>query len=226
MHQFPAPVELSELPSIPLSHVKASAVHKALLSSDVPVIVCNPVTTPIAKLRSELPLALQHQNAILVVVYSPESASTFEDAVSKQLPQSLSVVFVDPSRALGAIRTLSAEPGSSIAVQRYQDNYAASGISKFTAALTQKLSIVSSSGISALYALSAKEQVKASLSACHTTLKAAGREIDVTVVSNIGLRDSVAELEARIEAEVLGASSVNEVQRALGRAKAEVKAAL
>lgn len=196
---------------------------KALLTSDVPVIVCNPITTPIAKLRSELSLALHHENAVLVVVCSPESVATFEEAVSKQLPRSLSVVFVDPSRALSAIRTLSAEPGSSVAVQRYQDNYASSGTSKLTAALAQKLSVVSSGGVRALYALSAKEQVKASLSACQMTLKAAEREVVAAAVSSIGLRDSVAELEARVEAEVLGVSSVNEVQRALGGAKQEIK---
>lgn len=196
---------------------------KALLSSDVPVIVCNPVTTPIAKLRSELLLALQHQNAVLILIGSPEAARTVEESGLKQLPKRLTTIFVDPSRALNAIRTLSAEPGSSVAVQRYQDNYAASGISAFTAALARKLSVVSSGGIRALYALSAKEHVKASLCACLATLKTAGVEVDAAVVSSMDLRDSVAELEARIEAEVLGVSSANEVQRALGRAKAEVK---
>lgn len=199
---------------------------QALLSSDVPVIVCNPVTTSIAKLYSELPLSLQHENAILVVVCSPESISTFADAVSKHLPKSLSVVFADPSRALGAIRILNTEPRSSVAVQRYQDDYAASGISKFTAALTQRLSIVSSGGVGALYALSAKEQVKASLSTCHATLKTADEEVGAVMCSSIDLTCSVAELKERIEAEVLGVSSANEVQRALDRAKVEVKAVL
>ncbi|EKM54560.1 uncharacterized protein PHACADRAFT_97833, partial [Phanerochaete carnosa HHB-10118-sp] len=227
LQQFLAPVELRELRSVPLSLVtNHGAVTKALLSSDVPVIVCNPVTTSIAKLYSELPLLLQHENAILVVVCSPEPASTFADAVLKHLPRSLSVVFTDPSRALGAIRILNTEPRSSIAVQRYQDNYAASGISKFTAALMQKLSIISSGGIGALYALSAKEQVKASLSACHATLKTAEEEVSTTTCSSIDLRCSVAELKERVESEVLGVNSANEVQRALNRARVEVKTVL
>lgn len=226
LQQFPAPLELHELPNVTADRTKAAVVHKALLSSDVPVIVCNPVTTPLAKLRSELPLVLHHGSAILVLVCSPDSANTFEDAVMKSLPKTLSVVFVDPPRALNAIQTLSAEPSSSVAVQRYQDNYAASGVSQFTAALARKLSVVSSGGICALYALSAKEQIKASLSACHETLKAAEREADAAVVSTMDLRDYVAELEAIIEAEVLGVSSVNEVQRALAYAKTEVQAVM
>lgn len=226
LQQFPVPIEVCELPIVPLRNVSSSASYRTLFSSDVPIIVCNPVSTPLASLRSELSLILNHANAILVVVCSAESSAPYAEYLSKQFPQPLSVVFVDPSRALSAIRTLSAEPGSSIAVQRYQDNYAASGISKFTSLLQDKLSVTSAGGISALYAASAREQIRASLCACYNTLKSAERDVDAATVSSITLRDSVVELEARVGAEVLGGDSVSEVKKALARAKVEVKAVM
>lgn len=215
-------MELHELSTGSVLSQKSAATFKSLFNADVPIIVCNPATTPLTAVRSDLSLALRHANAILVVVCSTEDAPAFAETVAKQFPPSLSVVFAEPSRALNAIRTLSAEPGSSLAVQRYQDNYTASGLSKVTALVAEKLS-VASSGAPALFAVTAREQIKAALSVCESTLNAARREVDAAVVANIGLRDRVAELEARIEGEVLGVDSANEVKRAVARAKQDVK---
>ena len=203
-------------------NLASSAAYKSLFSSDIPVIVCNPATTPLETLRSDLSLVLRHGNAILVVVSSPESAPEFSEYATKQFPRSLSVVFVDPTRALAATRTLSAEPGSSVAVQRYQDNFSASGVSKFTSLLAEKLA-VTSHGVHALYALTAREQIKTCLASCQAVLKAASREVDEVHCAKYSLQDQVTELEARVATEVLGAGSAEEVKKALSRAKQEVK---
>ena len=196
--------------------------HKVIFSSDIPIIVWNPATTALARLQSDFKPVFHYANTILVVIAPTESTPSTVETVAKHFPTTLSVVFAEPSRALSAIRTLSAEPGSSVAVQRYQDNYSASGISKLTSVIAEKLS-VASSGAPALFTLTAREQIKAALAACEATLKSAQREVDAAVVANIGLRDSVAELEARVEAEVLGIDSASEVKRAVARAKQEVK---
>jgi hypothetical protein len=142
--------------------------------------------------------------------------------VAEQFPPTLSVVFTQPLRALNAIRTLSDQPGSSLAVQRYQDDYTASGLSKLTSLVAEKLS-PASFGASVLFAFTAYEQIKAALRVCEDTLKASNREVDTAIVANIGLRDAVADLEMRIEAEVLGRDSTSEVRRAVSAAKQDVQ---
>ena len=221
--QFPVPTEIRELPTTRLHERTSSTASKALFSADIPIIVCNPVTTPLSTLYSHLSLALSHGKAILVIVSSSELASSCAEYVTKQFPSSLSVVFVDPSRALNATRTLSAEPGSSIAVQRYQDNFTASGISQLTSLITEKLSVTSAGGIDALYASTAREQIKACLSSCQAALKAATREADAVDCARYSLLDDISELEARIGTEVLGLNSGSEVKKALSRAKQEVE---
>lgn len=223
LRQYPVPLEIRELPTTQLQDAEPSAYYKTLFSSDIPIIVCNPATTSLATLRSNLSAILHHGHAVLVTVSSGEPDPAYMDYVAKQLPRSLSVVFVDPSRALNATRTLSAEPGSSVAVQRYQDNYNASGISKFSSLIAEKLSVTSSGGVHALYALTAQEQIKACLSSCQATLKAASREVDTVDCARYSLQDDVTELEARIGKEVLGMESGSEVKKALNRAKHEVK---
>lgn len=222
LHQFSVPVELKEIRS-PSGSRNA---QQNLFAADVPIIVCNPIITPLSEVVANRTLPLSHGNAILAVITSPSVPCGSLEQLVKHLPETLSIVFVDPIRALGALATLSSNTNSALAVQRYQDDYTGSRISDLTAVLASKLSDASQGDLTILSEATAREQVKASLEACGGALVAAEREVGTVVTGVLGLRDKIAELETRFGAEVLGTEGSATVEAAIGRAKKEVKTVL
>lgn len=221
LQQFPIPVEIQELPNKEPS-VPFSPSTKQLQAADVPVIVCNPLTTILVSTRADDALPWHHANAVLVIVSSSEISSELRKVISKRFPPTLSIVFADPRRALAAVRTLSSEPGSSVAVQRYQDNFTASRISDFTSLVAEKLATASGSA-AALHSTSVGEQIKAALATCRQTLDDASEEADEVVLTAMGLQDEVEGFKACIGPEVLGTNSVQYVRGSVSRAKRDVK---
>ncbi|KDQ57443.1 hypothetical protein JAAARDRAFT_35158 [Jaapia argillacea MUCL 33604] len=171
LDQFPLPIKLVELaPSSrsPSPHSPPSSAHSvvgrvenhlALYSADIPIIVCNPLTTPLESLLKDgrLPCPL-HPNTILVFtattyspeIYShirssiahtqfvrahPEGFSTVAEAEAEELAENTAspkILFVDPSRALDAIQTLRSDLSKRRAVQKFQDDFMGSKVSGVT----------------------------------------------------------------------------------------------
>lgn len=221
LQQFPLPVEIHELPNNSPS-VPFSPSTELLQAADVPVIVCNPLATALASARADDALPWHHANAVLLIVSASEISPQLRITVSELFPPTLSIVFADPKRALAAVRTLSSEPGSSVAVQRYQDNFTASRISVFTSLVAEKLAAVSGSA-AALHSVSIGEQIKAALATCRKTLDNASEEADEAVLAGMGLQDEVEKLRACIGPKVLGTNSVEYVRGSVSRAKRDVQ---
>lgn len=221
LQQFAVPVELQELRR-PAQAENAPSSVQSLFSADIPIIVCNPVTTPLSKLTSDPSLPLTHANAVLVVVTTPSFPPGTWNHAAQLLPKTLSVVFVDPARALSAVRTLSLDASSSVAVQRYQDEFTGSRIADLTSTVAEKLAAASQGNLLRLSEATALEQIRSSLEACHQVLKKADAEVGRVVSRILSLRDEVAELEARIGPDVLGGENGGAVAAAMADAKKKV----
>jgi hypothetical protein len=222
LRRFAVPVEILEIKPSSGSTRNASNIRSAF-QADVPIIVCNPLTTPLSQILSDPSLPLNHANAILAVVTTPNSPQGTWKHIAKSLPATLTTVFVDPSLAIGAISTLNLDTGSTLAVQRYQDDYTGSRMSDLTDIIAQKLSLASNGDIDSLHEFTTREQVEASLAACLQVLQTADMEV-ARVVSDVHkLRDAAAEIEAKIGPEVLGAENSGAVIEATAMAKKEVE---
>ena len=215
MQQFHLPLEIGELSST--SKLPA----RALFAADIPVIICNPITTPLPTVLSNPCLPLTHGNAILVITSSPASAPEYAELLAKELPPTLKILFVDPARALEATQTLASSSASPAAVQQYQDNFTGARVSDLTSAIAERVA-AGSGNIAVLHAYAAKELTKLSLTACRNALHQASKDVDKVVLGVIDLKDKVAELEARTEGDVLGLNA-SAVQGSMEKAKKEVR---
>ncbi|KAI0085183.1 hypothetical protein BDY19DRAFT_897157 [Irpex rosettiformis] len=225
LKQFAVPVELEEFKAAP-STFHAAQRARSLFAADIPIIVINPLTTPIQSVLSNSSLPLRHAGAILVVITSPNLPSGTWKKVTQAFPDTLTTLFVDPPRAIGAIRTLSMDPGSSLSVQRYQDDYTGSRLADLTSILKDKISAASQGDTVRLNEVTVREQVQVSLEACHLVLQNAEKEVGGVVANLLALKDEVAELKVRVGPEILGAEGHEVATEAVARAKNEVEISL
>lgn len=223
LQQFNVPIEIGELLATDAPHGRIQPPLRALYSADIPVIVCNPITTSLSTILSDRRLPLAHTNALLVLTSSPNLSAECMETVSKQLPATLKVLFLDPARAVHATQTLGTNPSSSSTVQQYQDNFTGSRVSDVTSAIANKLSYITSQDASELHVLTAKELTRLSLSVCRATLDQASEEIHAVAAGRSSLKDAVAELEVRSGPEVLGVDGSSRVRNAIEKAKGEVQ---
>lgn len=239
LRSFSVPLRVQELRAPP-SHPHTTRAHEVLkdiFNADIPIIVCNPISTPLRSLLSSTrsPLPLSHRNAILVITStqpSPEAA----ERIKSLLPHDIPTLFIDPSRALGALRTLSSSPSSPTAVQSYQDNFAGSRISSLTEAVSNTLAAESqdvppSAVISALHRRTAQSLIQDALDACRSALTRAEREVDKVCAENSSMRDRAEELKVRVAREVFGmanegADEGDEIQKAVKKSSREIRAVM
>jgi hypothetical protein len=260
LQRFPVPIYIKELAPTPSSQARSLSntipiVHDAdviaIFEADIPVIVCNSLTTPLPLL---LCTAFPTNNAILVVTSTPppESKSPYANSfLYRHLPKlhyntelnSLKTLFIDPARAVQALRTLRSGSNSSLAVQRYQDDFVGSGIATFTDALKAKLSSIapqspnnhvsSVSVSSTLRTQTAIAHIGSALSACAHSLQCAKADITTVYADVSELNGKVEDARARVQNEVFGLSwqhkpsttklGRNEVTEALKVAEREMK---
>lgn len=198
-------MQLVELPH------NTSSPH-TLLAADFPIIVVNPITTPLLSLD---PFILDHPNAILVIVgiRSPET-----DSVVKSLfTEGLTVLYIDPSRALTSLQTFKANTSSLESIDAYQYGTLVSGINELSKVLlerTHKLKDVQRfTGISLLCR---------SLDASRVAIHDADIETDRLYDSVSRLKARVEDTKARVHMETLRASGKDDVRLALEKAKTEL----
>ncbi|KAJ3999644.1 hypothetical protein F5050DRAFT_1804846 [Lentinula boryana] len=122
LQQFPFSVEIDEYSAEqnpdphPSDSKHESLPAEAWFNSDVPVVLCNPVT-------DHLPaLSLKHPNAIRVLTSSTPIRDNYP-------PRTL---FIDPLRALDGLSALREDSNSQVNVQRYQDNFVGSRLPTLT----------------------------------------------------------------------------------------------
>ncbi|XP_006460768.1 hypothetical protein AGABI2DRAFT_203958 [Agaricus bisporus var. bisporus H97] len=128
LRQFSIPLEITELrPS--LSTWSKLLLPASFYKADVPILVFNPLTTPLSALKTlNVP-----SHTLFVASQSPHLNNTTlqRDTLSELFPQSslARLLFSDPPRAIAAVQTFRSNPTSAIAIQQYQDNFTTSGIS-------------------------------------------------------------------------------------------------
>ncbi|PCH43381.1 hypothetical protein WOLCODRAFT_103422 [Wolfiporia cocos MD-104 SS10] len=236
LQQFGVPIQVLECrcrsvqPSSAIRVPKDAA--KELLTADIPIVVCNPATTSLTALLSpEGPIkaVLNHPNSILVLT-SASGSSQVAEQVFALTGGRINLHFIDPNRALDALRTLSSASSSPAAVQRYQDDYAGSRLSQLTGAVSSVITsgeqnVSPRTTIESLHLETAHASVTSALITCRSVLKEAQREVD-QVVSDIGsLRSQVQEVQAKVDKEVFGTDN-RAIRDAVSVSKKDLKTAM
>ncbi|KAH9935690.1 uncharacterized protein B0H18DRAFT_1207244 [Fomitopsis serialis] len=192
--------------------------------------VCNPASTPVHTVLSgsETVLPLTHPNAVLVLT-STSGDERLAERLRDSFGHELTVLFVDPARALQGLRTLSASPSSSSAVQKYQDDFAGSNVPHLTQAILQTIPQLGAPAkvLEVVHVETARAVVQDVLSACDSELGRAQGEVNVVCDGISSLRAQMEEVRVRIPREVLGGDEDgNEVQRAVDQSRKDTKVVL
>ncbi|KAF8973067.1 hypothetical protein BDZ97DRAFT_1989233 [Flammula alnicola] len=233
--QFHVPIEIVEFrpPGRSTSSVPQMLESSAIFEADVPIIVCNPLTTSLSTiLGAQLP-----SNTIIVLTSTIIQAEL--DAIIQQQTSNLQtprlstfkvpeVISADPERAMDAIRILQAEPNSFSAIQRYQVDFMGSGLSKITNALQTKLA--AKPHIPTIRTDIALSHVSDILQWALSSIHRARQETDKAFVDVSHLRDRIQEARARVEGDVFGGRRhgsdkmvVDEVDEAMKQTEKEMR---
>lgn len=221
LNSFPAQIRLTELrpPTAP-----SQEDLQTLYTADVPIIVINPLTTPLASifphnpsLHSPIfPYPLPSHSILVLTTPSPTAlpsglidtlASAF-DGTSGDVSLVDRILLVDPVRAHQALQALHSSPSNPSNIQRYQDDTVGSGISAVMRALTSRLSSSTYTPASEVVAQTRTAKASALLDASLVTVGGAltHAESQLRLASQTVriLRGAVAEARARVEISVYG----------------------
>lgn len=246
LSQFSITVEITEvLPS--LSHTLDPKTVAELFDADIPILVCNPLSTSLSTLLTDTHLPT---NTILVLTSSPSelTLSALNAALrstplssSTPAPKNFRILLVDPPRATHAIQTLTDDPKSPAAIQRYQDGFVGSGISKVTESLRAEFNNLdtvqnksyATSPSTALRAKTAVSHVWDAIAACGASVAQMKDELNRVSADVSELVGHIEETYAVAQKEVFGitrGSSKNvtgdEVTEALKWADRDMKAVM
>ncbi|KXN90994.1 hypothetical protein AN958_03061 [Leucoagaricus sp. SymC.cos] len=194
LKQFSVPLEITEHRA-PISQTFPSTLFKA----DVPIIVFNPLTTPLSFLRH---LTIP-SHTIFVASSTPDlndtslQSTTQAQLFPSQQADSLSpqrLLFIDPSRALSAIQTFRSNPTSALAIQQYQDDFIGSGVSLVTQAIRDIVDSGDNTSSPSTYLRNktAIIQLNDALEAFYSNVQSVQRSLD-------NIREGVSQLTGRIE---------------------------
>ncbi|KAI0066128.1 hypothetical protein BV25DRAFT_1821019 [Artomyces pyxidatus] len=212
------PVHLTELR--PSSSDRPSVDHlHALYTADIPIIVVNPLTRPLASLFSctansddapFCPYPLPPHAILLITSPSPTSPPPSLLAhIASLLPSNShhKILLVDPARAHSAVRSLQSAPSDPLHVQRYSDDAVGSGLSALTQTLKTLFPPSSSSDKRSLQAQKAAAVLRASTSLLHAKLGYASRELRNAMGVVQLLREKVEIVRGEAEMRVFGKPS-------------------
>ena len=238
--QFDVPIQIIELrmPTVLQSNRLPSLSlvleNPAIFEADVPIIVSNPVITPLSTI---LAAPLPH-NTILVLS-SNVSQADLGEIIQQQISTSppycrppfkiFKTIPVDPKRAVEAIHTLQSDCQSLTAIQRFQDDFTGSKISTVTHVLHDKLK--SNSSMSPLLALRVKAalyHIQDALYAGLTSVRELRHDLNQASVDASNLRAQIEEVQARVQGDVFGGRlgdkmPADEVAEAIRLAEAEMR---
>jgi len=176
--------------------------NPAIFQADIPIIHCNPLTTPLsAILKAQLP-----SNAIIVLtssipqeVLDPIIHHHFHSSHPRPL-QSPKIIAADPQRAVDAIQTIQSDPGSLSAIQRFQADFVGSRISSITAALQTKLT--SKDGFDTIRSKLAQGHIQDVLRWSFASIRHVRDDIDKAYIDTSNLKERIEEAQARVEGEI------------------------
>nr|VWO98303.1 Tryptophan synthase (EC [Ganoderma boninense] len=226
LQRFGVPIEVTEF------NTPSTEDSKALFNADVPIIVCNPVSTSLQSMFPALStpsLPISHENTILAIIAPPSSdgtTSTLDSQATRfRAQEGLRLLFVDPARALHGLEVLADGSASSLSVQRYQDDSTGSNVASVTNAVKDILSSVPSGSVAAVHAQTGRALVKEALSTADFVLRRAQLEADAVLKATSELRSEMEEAKAKAHLEVFGAGGKDgdEIAKAVAHAKRSVQ---
>ncbi|OAX39122.1 hypothetical protein K503DRAFT_717128 [Rhizopogon vinicolor AM-OR11-026] len=223
LQQYPLPIRVTEIASLS----SQATLQKTLLEGDALVLICNPLTTPLATLISKAGYILQRSKTILLLTASGASEHALGH-VKKELAaagcQPGKVLAVDPVRALDAISALKSNTSSPSAIRMYQNDFTGSRISIFSEVLGEMLGSKDSGHVSLLdiRTQTALMQMRSALCASARSVNQARATIDRVFTGTSELQSQVEEVCAKTD-EVLTESGVDQ---ALLRSSKEMKTLL
>ncbi|KAF8635207.1 hypothetical protein AX17_003983 [Amanita inopinata Kibby_2008] len=204
LQQFSVPIQITEITAslehgaLPITKADSSL----LFLADFPIVVCNPTLTPLSNIyQSRLP-----SNVILVLISPPtvDSAANIHPNCIPSVTEIKATLFVDPSRAVKALDNLRAAPDSSVAIQRYQDDFVGSGVSSITSTIRSMFDQPSHSPLTVLRTNFALAQLHSALSACQHAILCAEADINNILADTRLLRTQLEEACRRAPSDVFG----------------------
>ena len=189
-----------------------------LLKADIPIIVCNPLTTSLPQLAPLL-THLANPNTVVVFTAPPHPVlvepiqSLFRRPRSRGSTSEASsgprIAFIDAQRALSAIDALEHNPASAPAIQQFQNDIVSSRLSTLTDALGHILGSYGSregaehSQARALLRSTAHARLQSVLLACRAAIDQAETEVRHVRAHTRELRGRVEETRAKAHRSVL-----------------------
>lgn len=185
---------------------------QTLLTADFPIVVVNPVTTPLSSLDTSF---LDHPNAILVIVgiRSPETDSV----VRSLFADKPTVLYIDPFRALASIQAFKSDPSSLKSIDTYQYGSTVSGINDLSKVLLQR-----TNNLESLKRITATSLLQRSLNASRVAIHDAKIETNRLCDCISHLKARIEDTKSRVQRDTLGTGEKDDVKYALDKAKAEL----
>ncbi|KAH7888692.1 hypothetical protein F5I97DRAFT_1854642 [Phlebopus sp. FC_14] len=232
LRQFAYEIQLSELPDLlSLSPIRAE-VDGLLLSSDILLLLWDPLTTTVATLIGRAGPLLNRQTTILVLTFTSFSEH-HHACISRELSDAGCkpghILFVDPKRAVDGITALQSDPVGPSAIAAYQADMLGSRISTVSAAVGDLLNPDSFSNTfsSCIRTRTALEQVQSTLNAGSVAVQSASDAIDQMHTNASELKAEVRAIQERAVAEALdGPEKVDSVALAFAQGTKEMKTIL
>ncbi|KAK7472592.1 hypothetical protein VKT23_000705 [Stygiomarasmius scandens] len=178
------------------------------LKPDIPVVLINPLLRSLDQ-TLDIPLLRHNPNTLFVILASPS------EHVKAQYPDA-NILFMHPDRAVAGLDALHADPSSSVAVQRYQDEFGASRVSDLTAYIRAYLE---SKHPVPVHAAIAHLVTFYAVSRSH--LKDADSQVDSVMESVSALRLTVEEELVKTKRDVLGVYEIGTTESLVSKAFAK-----
>ena len=230
--QYPYDIQLVELPALSsILPVANTVAAKLLLSSDVLVLLCDPLTIPVPTLCAKTKHLLNRPNTILVFT----SVAPFEhrrSLLSKELAElgcaPGRILFLDPTQALDAVTFLQTDPKLPFAIERYQKDSLSSQISTLGVAINELFRTRASteSSLSALQTRTVLMQIQSALDASFRSVQCAAERLSRMDVGVANLRSQVADIKATVRPEILGTGENGAVRSVLAQGAKRMQAIL
>ena len=229
--QYPYDIELVEFPPLSSISIANTDATKLLLSSDVLVLLCDPLTTSVPTLCAKSQHLLNRQNTILVFT----SVAPFEHRrrlLSKELAElgckPGHILFLDPTRALDAITLLQTDSSLPFAIERYQKDSLNSQISTLGVAINELFGTRASteSSLLALQTRTVLMQLQSALDASFRSVQCAAERLARMDAGVAKLRSQVAGIKESEGSEALGAGENDVVRSVLAQGIKRMQAML
>jgi hypothetical protein len=210
LQQLPAPTQLVEI----RSGTTRRSTDQHLLMADVPIVVWNPASSPLSALQR----TIQHLSRFLLVVTGASNAPGLDKHIAQSLvhplsqgkaPTDVQVILVDSARALSAVEALRQHPSSAISVQRFQDDFIGSGISRLHQVIQDDLQAAATESpsrptLADIRLRTVLATLRSALNECLSSVQEARQETRDAYVAIDELKDKVGVAHARAHVDVLG----------------------